>query len=280
MGPYYIPASPAEGSASGHRCSWYAPGASGGVNIDGGAAADPERGMIFVGSQSGLGTMVVQKDPCSEFRYSSPFNSCGIPGALPPPEGYEAPAAGRGGRGGRNVSMSSIGGVSIVKPRELGGVTAYNMTTGDKAWWIPNGGFIPTTSNDPLFAGVSLPPRSSSGQPQVMNTRTLTIYGTGRNGGPPGEPPRLFAVDKATGRQVGAVQLEAKTSAVPMTFLHRGRQYIVFASGGGNNPTLTALTLPRGGTPAGGRGGRGGGGRGGGRGGGGGAPPPPPPVER
>ncbi len=50
MGPYYIPASPADGSTpSGLKCSWYAPGASGGVNIDGGAAVDPETGMLYVG---------------------------------------------------------------------------------------------------------------------------------------------------------------------------------------------------------------------------------------
>ena len=53
MGPYFIPASPADGKGkngkSQYTCSWYAPGASGGVNIDGGAAADPETGMIYVG---------------------------------------------------------------------------------------------------------------------------------------------------------------------------------------------------------------------------------------
>jgi quinoprotein glucose dehydrogenase len=56
MGPYYIPASPADGKGkngkSQYTCSWYAPGASGGVNIDGGAAADPETGMLYVGGQS------------------------------------------------------------------------------------------------------------------------------------------------------------------------------------------------------------------------------------
>ncbi len=32
--------------------------------------------------------------------------------------------------------------------------------------------------------------------------------------------------------------------AVPMTFLHRGRQYIVVATGGGSNTSLVALALP------------------------------------
>jgi quinoprotein glucose dehydrogenase len=272
MGPYYIPASPSDGvganGPSQYRCSWYAPGASGGVNIDGGAAADPENGLLYVASQSGFGTMAVQKDPCSEFRYSSPRDSCGQLGALPPPTGYTPPAGGGGrGRGGRPIVLTNIGGVSIVKPKQLGGVTAYDLKTGDKAWWIPNGGHtVPVTTTDPMFAGITLPPSTGGrGQPQVMNTRSLVIYGTGRGGAPAPEgtgqaPPTLYAVDKATGRQVGSVAIPGRTSAIPMTFLHQGKQYIVFATGGGETPQLVALTLPTGG----GRGGRGG--RGGGRG--------------
>lgn len=244
MGPYYIPASLSDGSTpSGLRCSWYAPGAAGGVNIDGGASIDPETGMLYVASQSTLSTIALQKDPCSEFRYSSPRDNCGLIGALEPPPGYTPPTQRPGGFAGRG-GASQIGGVSILKPRELGGVTAYNMNTGDKEWWIPNGGFIPTTSRDPLFAGVTLPPRSSAGQAQVITTKTLVIYGTGRSGGVPGQAPQLFAVDKATGKQVGAVEIAAKTTAVPMTFMHKGRQYIVFASGAGTGAALTALRLP------------------------------------
>jgi glucose dehydrogenase len=267
MGPYYIPPSAGDGKSA-FPCSWYAPGAAGGVNIDGGAAVDPETGMLYVASQSPLSTTVLQKDPCSEFRYSSPHNSCGSLGALPPPPGYEQPnpEGGRGGRGGGGFegrsAGSTIGGVSIAKPKQMGGITAYDLNAGDKAWWIPNGGPVPVTTTDPLFAGVALPPGNSRGLAQVITTKSLVIYGTGRQGGPPGSTPQLYAVDKATGRQVGAVNIAARTSAVPMTFLHQGRQYIVFASGGASNPLLTALTVPR----------RGGGGRaGGGRG----AAPPP-----
>jgi quinoprotein glucose dehydrogenase len=58
-------------------------------------------------------------------------------------------------------------------------------------------------------------------------------------------------VDKATGKQVGAVKLAERrsattggTTAVPMTFMHQGRQYIVYATGAGNNTKLVALKLP------------------------------------
>jgi glucose dehydrogenase len=255
MGPYYIPPSAADGTApGGFTCSWYAPGASGGVNIDGGAAVDPETGLLYVAAQTGMSTAQVAKDPCSEFRYSSVHDSCGQLGAPPPPPGYKKPEGSVGGferRGG----ATTIGGVSILKPKQLGGITAYDMTTGDKSWWIPNGGeLLPVTSNDPLFAGVKLPPAPPSrGQAQVITTKSLVIYGTGRGGGPPNAPPRLFAVDKATGKQLGAVGIPTRTSAVPMTFMHKGRQYIVFATGvptkradgTGFDTSLVALALPK-----------------------------------
>ena len=244
MGPYYIPAVLSDGSSpTGLRCSWYAPGASGGVNIDGGAAVDVETGMMYVASLSGLSTITLQKDPCSEFRYSSPRDNCGLIGALEPPPGY-TPGANRGGgfEGRGNASM--LHGVSILKPKELGGITAYDMRTGDKKWWIPNGGFIPVRSTDPLFAGIDLPPRAAGGQAQVIVTKTLLIYGTGRSGGVPNATPKLYAVDKATGREVGGVEIPSRTTAVPMTFMHKGKQYIVFATGAGSSTSLVALRLP------------------------------------
>jgi quinoprotein glucose dehydrogenase len=191
--------------------------------------------------------MSIQKDPCSEFRYSSVHDSCGQLGALPPPPGYKKPEAPIGGferRGGG----TTLGGVSIVKPKELGGITAYDMNSGDKAWWTPNGGqLVPVTSEDPLFKGVKLPPAAPSrGHAQIMTTKTLMIYGTGRSGGPPKVAPQLYAVDKATGKQLGAVEIPSKTSAVPMTFMHKGKQYLVFATGGGANTSLVAMTLPSG----------------------------------
>ncbi len=280
MGPYFIPASPATGKgASGpskYRCSWYAPGASGGVNIDGGAAADPETGMLYVGGQSGLTTIEVQHDPCSEHRYSQPHDSCGLLGALPQPKGYE-----QGGEAGpgdfQPRAATTIGatpprggqpanpGVSILKPRELGGITAYDLNTGDKKWWVPNGNlWRGQATPDPLFAGVQLPRVPAiGGQPEVITTKTLVIHGTGRSGGPgggragrggrgggrggaaaPAFPPKLYAFDKATGKEVGSVAIPTVNTAVPMTFMYNGKQYIVFATGQGEHTGLVALALP------------------------------------
>ncbi len=242
MGPWFIPGSAADGSSK-LRCSWYAPGASGGVNIDGGTAADPETGMIYVAALTGLNAIVLKKDPCSEFRYSSPRDNCGLIGALPPPAGYQAPADKGGGFDDRGPP-SQIGGVSILKPKQLGGITGYDLNTGEKVWWTSNGGQPAVTSKDPLFAGVSLPAGSSRGQAQVITTKTLMIYGTGRQGGLPGAKPMLYAVDKATGKEVGAVEIPSRTTAMPMTFMHQGRQYVIFAVGAGESTSLVALRLP------------------------------------
>jgi glucose dehydrogenase len=273
MGPYFIPAVLADGSGPSHlSCSWYAPGASGGVNIDGGTAADPETGMIYVGGQSGLNTIEVAHDPCSEHRYSQPHDSCQIPGGIKPPPGYKPSAelAGRGGFGAR--VPTTIAGISIVKPKELGGITAYDLSTGDKKWWVPNGNrWREQTTTDPLFAGVTLPRVPAlGGQPEVITTKTLLIHGTGRGGGgargagggragagpsrggaapanaaTAANAPRLYAFDKATGKQVGAVAIPSVNTAVPMTFMHNGKQYVVFATGQGANTALVALALPR-----------------------------------
>jgi quinoprotein glucose dehydrogenase len=273
MGPYFIPGSPLDGKGQNgpaqYSCSWYAPGASGGVNIDGGTAADPETGMIYVGAQSGLSTIAVAHDPCSELNYTSPHNSCGKGGALPPPPDYVVPqgeaGAGRGGAFSRVAATTTIGGVSILKPKELGGITAYDLNTGDKKWWVPNGNqWREQTTNDPLFAGVTLPRVPAiGGQAEVITTKTLVIHGTGRSGagrgarggggggrgggaGPgPAAGPQLNALDKAPGQEVGAVSIPSVNTAVPMTFLFQGRQYIVFATGQGEHTGLVALALPR-----------------------------------
>jgi quinoprotein glucose dehydrogenase len=279
MGPYFIPGSPLDGKGkngpSQYNCSWYAPGAAGGVNIDGGTAADPETGMIYVGAQSGMSTIAVAKDPCSEIEYTSPHNSCGKPGALAPAGTNTeagAAAASTGGAFSRLNVPTTIGSpaVSIFKPKEMGGITAYDMNTGDKKWWVPNGNrWREVTTTDPLFSGVTLPKIPAlGGQPEVITTKTLVIHGTGRGGGGGGtrgrgaapagggragaaavagdNSPKLYAFDKATGKQVGAVNIPTVNSAVPMTFLHQGKQYIVFATGAGDRTGLIALTLPRG----------------------------------
>jgi quinoprotein glucose dehydrogenase len=221
----------------------------------------------------------VQKDPCSELSYTSPHNSCGKPGAAKAPAGYTPPegeTAGRGGGFARVAVTQDIGGISIFKPDSLGGITAYDLTSGDKKWWQPNGGIwrgTPTTT-DPMFNGVTLLPVShNTSQPEIITTKTLLIGGTGRGGYqtcPSGNarggrggggrggagggrggalqplpPPALYAMDKATGKVVGRAPIPQVNTAVPMTYVHEGKQYVVFASGAEDCIKLIALSLAR-----------------------------------
>jgi quinoprotein glucose dehydrogenase len=50
--------------------------------------------------------------------------------------------------------------------------------------------------------------------------------------------------DKATGTRLHSIELDAFSAAAPMTYMHRGKQYIVVATGMGPNSELIALTLP------------------------------------
>ena len=57
--------------------------------------------------------------------------------------------------------------------------------------------------------------------------------------------PYFRAYDKATGAVVAELALPAGTTGAPMTYMHRGKQYIVVAVGGLTAPPeLVALTLP------------------------------------
>ena len=81
---------------------------------------------------------------------------------------------------------------------------------------MPNGGMMPRRRSDgPAVRGRDAAAAAGGrGQAQVITTKTLLIYGTGRSGGAAGrQGPELYAVDKATGKQVGAVQIPAKTTA-------------------------------------------------------------------
>ena len=57
--------------------------------------------------------------------------------------------------------------------------------------------------------------------------------------------PWFRAFDKATGEVLAEIELPAGTTGAPMTYLHRGKQYIVVPVGGRDAPPeWVALSLP------------------------------------
>ena len=61
---------------------------------------------------------------------------------------------------------------------------------------------------------------------------------TGRKGA------RLRAYDKATGEQKGAVFMDKVQTGATMTYMHRGKQYLVCAQGSSYGADLVAYCLP------------------------------------
>lgn len=211
FGPLYQPVSRVD-APDGTKGTFQAPGANGGVNIMGGAAADPETGMLYVASQGGVSRISLESNPeRSEMRYVSQG-----PGGLRGPEG-----------------------LPLFKP-PYGRITAIDLTTGEHRWMITNGDTPAAIRNHPALRGVTVPRTGKNAHANLLVTRTLLLYGEGRNGG-----PEFHAVDKATGAEIAQVTLPAPTNAAPITFMHKGRQFIVVAVASADVPAeLVALALP------------------------------------
>jgi quinoprotein glucose dehydrogenase len=102
----------------------------------------------------------------------------------------------------------------------------------------------------PLLKGLNVPPLGERLQNiSVLVTRTLVFVGTvpvADPQAPPGEKARklIYVYDKSSGARLHDIELEAFSVAAPMTYMHRGKQYIVVATGMGPNSEWMALTLP------------------------------------
>ena len=84
-------------------------------------------------------------------------------------------------------------------------------------------------------------------------TKTLLFAGDGTD-------PLLHAYDKKTGEVIAQLPMPGMQTGLPMTYMHKGRQFILVAVGAANGqaPQLIAYAIPQAGGAAGGRGGRGG----------------------
>ena len=214
LGPIFNPPS-LENAPDGTQASIHCPGANGGANIPGGAAVDPETGILYVASTKG----------CSAPRL--------IPGTdVDPDSNVDWVSVGPGGVRGPD-------GLPIFKP-PYGRITAIDLNTGEHLWWIPNGDTPEEIKNHARLQGVDLPNTGARSHATKLVTASLLMYGEGR-----GAAPIFRAVDKRTGEELGQVELPAPTLTAPMTYMHEGRQYIVMAVGGGGMAgSLVALALP------------------------------------
>jgi quinoprotein glucose dehydrogenase len=196
------------------------PGSRGGANW-GGAAFDPETATLYVPSRTAPS---VEKPT----------------GRLADDGVYKATA---------------IEGIPIFKP-PFARVTAIDMNGGDVRWTSALGD---GPRHHPRLKDLKLPPLGDflDGE-SVMVTKTLlfsTVWRRDRITGLPLVTPwdtadraslrkLLYVFDKASGAQIHVVEMDGYSAAMPMTYLHGGRQYLVVGTGADLDAELVAFALP------------------------------------
>jgi quinoprotein glucose dehydrogenase len=206
------------------------PGWAGGANW-GGAAFDPETARFYVPSFSNPTVVgLVKPDPArSDFDWVR---------GHPQQEGLQQGAA------ESRTGITGPRGLPITKP-PYGRVTAYDLSKGEIAWQVAHGEGIRQKIID---AGAPDPgPVGAASFSGPLLTKTLLFLGQGaiasRVAGEAGTSA-LTAYDKATGKVIANVPLPARPSGTPMSYVLGGKQYIVFATGGGPQAGILALALP------------------------------------
>ena len=130
-------------------------------------------------------------------------------------------------------------GLPLVKP-PYSRMSALDLNTGEYVWQVPTGNGD-RFRNHPRLRDLDLPPLGGDGtRTGVVLTKTLVIYNLsagGTNGG-----PRIVAYDKATGEELGSVDLPSGALGTPMTYMVDGKQYV--ALGIGDGPRMVAFALP------------------------------------
>jgi glucose dehydrogenase len=138
----------------------------------------------------------------------------------------------------------------LTKP-PYGTITAIDLNKGDIAWQVPHGG---GPRDHPALKDLNLPPLGASshaslsgGGPLVTRTLLFVNQVQIRGDGPGLSTTEFFmrAFDKKTGAVVWEYKMSEPPFGTPMTYEHKGKQYVVVAAGGGGTPAkLVAFGLP------------------------------------
>jgi quinoprotein glucose dehydrogenase len=218
------------------------PGIVGGANWPGGAF-DPETAIFYVASR--MNPSLLQVAPGGERTNLKYRGGGGGPG--------------QGAVAGQTVArlsdLMTVEGLPLFKPPYFR-VTAIDMTKGEHLWMSPLGN---GPRNHPLLKDLNLGPLGGDyHRGSVLVTKTLLFVSMSalHSRGVPERAPwakwadpeddqtLIYVFDKSSGTLLRKVALEGLSAASPMTYLYRGRQYLVVATGGGLTSELVALGVP------------------------------------
>ena len=218
VGPVFTPPSVAGTGPDAKQGTIQLPGSVGGADWTG-AAFDPETGMLYVPSMT------------------NPFVANLLPGD-PAKTNLRYRASDR-------RLLQGPQGLPLMKP-PYGRITAIDLNKGETAWMVANGD---GPRHHPLLKDLNLPPLGQAVRAAPLVTRTLLFVTEGDQVNvrtPPNGGGRKFrAYDKATGQVLWETEFSAGSTGTPMTYMDKGKQFIVVAIGGQQNPgEFVALALP------------------------------------
>lgn len=191
------------------------PGSQGGADVQGGAF-DPESGYMYVPSITApfVADIVDGNPDRTNLRYVK----------------------------GRRLWIGGPRGLPLFKP-PYGRITAFDMTKGEIVWQVPNGN---GPRNHPAIRHLNLGRLGRPGRPSPLLTKMLLFIGEGSRARaergadriPEGMPveivtnygePWFRAYDKSNGDVLWEIELPGGTTGAPMSYMHKGKQYVVVA---------------------------------------------------
>ena len=127
-------------------------------------------------------------------------------------------------------------GLPLLKP-PYGHLVALDLNRGTIKWKVPFGD-MPSLRLHPALTDVKLPAvLGVPGAPGVLATAAGLVFAGGGDAA-------LHAVDAATGAEVWHAPLARRANGTPMTYRSRaGRQFVVIATGGGEDAALVAFAI-------------------------------------
>ncbi|MEZ5292966.1 MAG: PQQ-binding-like beta-propeller repeat protein [Vicinamibacterales bacterium] len=217
------------GNAEGRTAANICPGGGGGANITGPPAADPTSGVIFVASTSGCSPTTLED---AKLRDNDKQTGTTLAQWVSTHE----PARPR-----PVMEGDPLRGIPDIFKGPVGRITAIDMNTGQHLWMIPNGDMSTRDQelfrNNPLLKGVNVDTNWGRRSSPAMAATSTLLLATGQTAD---NKPNLFAIDKKTGKRVGAVVTPRLGGYGLMTYMHQGKQYVVIPVNGG----YTAMALP------------------------------------